>query len=126
MREVNIPKFELVNSVQRKVWLAATDKTHQFTVYNAAETAVENITGWALSWRLFKSRTDREVLLSRTVGDGITITNGAGGICQVAITDTLTAGFPEGWYWHELYRTDAGYKTPLAGGDAWLWAGDAT
>ena len=94
------------------------DRTLQFTVVDAAG-AAQAITGWALKWVLCSNQDRRTPLVSKTVGSGITITNGAGGICQVAITDDDTAtlaGAEDPKYFHELSRTDSGNEDVLAYG----------
>jgi hypothetical protein len=97
------------------------DKVLAFTVVDSAGVAV-NITGWALRWVLeLKPFPGRSTgwLVSKTVGSGISITDGAGGVCQVTIDDTDTDTFdgsdtPD--YYHELTRTDAGNEDVLAYG----------
>lgn len=103
-------------------WFTGTDHVMQHTVYDDATTpAVVNITGWALSWKLFGNKARAETaIISKAVGTGIAITNGAGGICQVTIADTDTDSLLGKTYYYELRRTDAGSETVLAYGPAEL------
>ena len=103
-------------------WFTGTDKTLQFSVVDADGTAV-NITGWALEWALYNNKDLRKgasALITRTTGAAtISITDGAGGVCQVSVTDDLTdglAGANTPLYYHELRRTDAGNEDVLAYG----------
>lgn len=101
-------------------WFIGEDKTLSFAVVDASAVAV-NITGWALEWVLRRDAGDA-ALITKTVGSGITITNGAGGLCSVAIADTDTDNLDEGGYWHALRRTDAGTETVLSFGEVVLLA----
>lgn len=105
------------------------DRTLSFTITDSAGSA-QAITGWAMQFTLTNIN-DRSgtALITKTVGSGITITNGAGGICQVAIADTDTDGLvgsdaPR--YWYELARTDAGNEDVLAYGTVVLRQGRST
>ncbi|MGK2965508.1 MAG: hypothetical protein ACSLFM_07865 [Tepidiformaceae bacterium] len=108
-------------------WFSGTDKTLEFTVVDADSVAV-NITGWALQWVL-TLKDSRTVMLTKTVGSGITITSGAAGILQVAVADTDTNDFATGrtaLYDYELRRTDAGNEDVLAYGTVVLRPGKVT
>lgn len=100
---------------------SGVDKTLQFTVVDASDAAV-NITGWALEWVLYQGVSPKKgatALITKTTSAGITITNGAGGVCQVAIADTDTDtidGDDKPGYYQELRRTDAGLEDVLAYG----------
>lgn len=95
-------------------WFTGKDKVLQFT-----DTVPSNITGWALKFVLAQNPHRTEVLVTKTTTDGITITDGAAGVCQVTIADTDTDGLPgsdDPDYFYELTRTDAGSEDVLAFG----------
>lgn len=79
------------------------------------------ITGWALEW-VMRYRPGEAALLTKTTGAGITITDGAAGICQVVVSDTDTDNMPSGKYWIALRRTDAGNERTISSGYATLRA----
>ena len=109
-------------------WFSGTDKVVQFTITDFAGVA-QNITGWALRFVLTR-RGSLTALIEKTVGAGIAITNGAGGICQVSITDTDTNNLPtyglDPAYEYELRRTDDGNEDVLAYGSVVLLQGKVT
>ncbi len=98
-------------------WFIGEDRTYEFTIYdgNSSGAAVVNITGFAFQWVLLDST--RTVLVTKTVGSGIMITDGSNGVLQVAIddtdTDSLTAATT---YYYELKRNDAGSEVVVAYG----------
>ncbi len=100
-------------------WFIGEDKILRFAVVDANAAAV-NITGWELGWVLRESAADSDSLASKSVGAGITITDGPGGICEVAITDADTDNLDPGTYVYALRRTDEGSEQVLAYGDAVL------
>ena len=100
-------------------WFIGEDRTLEFTVVDSAGTA-QNITGWALEWVLRDAPGNATALLTKTVGDGITITDGAAGRCDVAIADTDTESLSPNLLFHTLRRTDDGLETVLAFGEALL------
>lgn len=108
---------------------SGTDKVLQYTVTDSAG-AVQIITGWALRWALYAIGDRTTALITKTVGAGITITNGAGGILQVAISDddtnSLTANARTPLYDYELRRTDSGNEDVLAYGTVVLRPGKVT
>jgi len=88
-------------------WFAGEDKTFTFTIKKADESA-QDITGWTLEWELRLSRYAATSLLSKTVGSGITITNGPAGILTVALAQADTVSLKAGSYYHGLARTNGG------------------
>lgn len=101
-------------------WFLGEDKVLSFTVVDVAGAAV-NITGWAIEWVLRERQGDR-ALIEKAVGSGVTISDGPGGVCQVAVTDTDTDTLAGGRYWHALRRTDAGNEAVLSYGQVVLRA----
>lgn len=93
------------------------DQGLRFTIRNNAGAPV-NITGWAIRWRLFQAG---NIVLTKTVGSGITITDGEAGalLVQVNVNDTelLT---PARDYFYGLWRTDSGATQRLASGSVVL------
>lgn len=80
-------------------------------------------TGWALSWVLKKraSDSDENAIVTKTSGDGISVTDGANGVCLVLVSaadtdDTVKSGT----YVHELKRTDTGSERVILNGLAVL------
>lgn len=101
------------------------DKALEFTIYNDAETAIVNITGWSLSFMIkrYKSDADGAALLTKTTGSGIVISGTYNSIpatntqiATVTILDTETTGLAEGLAYYELKRMDANFETVLAYG----------
>lgn len=96
------------------------DRVLRFTVVDADGVAV-NITGWALEWVLRVVPASTAASLTKTTGGGgITITSGAGGICEVAIADADTINLGEDRYFYTLRRSDSGNEVVLAFGEFWL------
>lgn len=81
-----------------------------------APLATEDVTGWTLRFRVL-SRRSGEVLLTRTLGDGITLVSAAAGTFEVSLSATHTGTtLGEGDYRFDLWRTDAGSEARLAHG----------
>jgi len=74
-----------------------------------------NITGWTLAFSVAVGY-GATPLFTKTVGAGITITDGPNGVFDVAIADTDTDGLASGGYVWEAKRIDAGQETVLAYG----------
>lgn len=74
-----------------------------------------NITGWLLAFSVATGY-GATPLFTKTVGGGITITDGPTGVFDVAIADTDTDGLASGGYVWEAKRIDAGQETVLAYG----------
>lgn len=111
-----MPKLSPI--VSSDEFFTGKDKVLQFT-----DTTPTDITGWALKWVLALNNDRRSVLVTKTTGSGISITNGAGGVCQVTVADTDTdnlEGSEDPKYFHELSRTDAGNEDVLAYGPVTL------
>lgn len=106
-------------------WFLGEDKSLVITVYQSDGTTPQDITGWALSWRLKRklSDADASALLTKTTSSGIALTTAASGVCTVTIADTDTDDIAPDTYQHELKRTDAGQETVLLYGDCTLKRG---
>lgn len=103
-------------------WFKGEDKQLVYTIYQSDGTTAQDVTGWSLSWRLKRRKTDADAatLLTKTTSSGIALTTPASGIVTVSIADTDTDGISAGIAYHELKRTDAGAETVLTFGSAYL------
>lgn len=101
---------------QADYFFLGTDRTLQFTIYQADNVTVQDITGWTLEW-ILRGSNGAVALSKATGGNGITIVNGAAGRCDVAIADTDTEALDPGVYVHALARSNAGLEDVLTFGD---------
>lgn len=101
------------------------DKQLQFTIYNDAETAIVDISGWTLDFMLKrrKSDLDANAVLTKTSGTGIAISGVFNSnptintqVATVTILDTDTTPLTEGLCYFELKRTDPNFETVLSYG----------
>jgi hypothetical protein len=102
-------------------WFIGEDRDFQFTIYQPEpSTQVQNISGWALEWKVRKGPSDSGELLSKTTLSGITLSDPVNGVCvvHVARADTLT--LEAGTLYHTLRRTDSGSSKVLSYGPAEL------
>lgn len=84
--------------------------TLRFTVIDQddAEEDPLDISGLVLKWGLVQvdpdtgAFADSPLVLQKTTSSGITITNGPGGVCEVAIEDEDTEDLSPGTYYHQL------------------------
>ena len=115
-------KFDILEDDK---WFTNADFTVKFQILQADEVTPQNISGWNLSWIVKRRTTDADALAlfpAKTVGSGITITNGLTGLCEAFVADTDTLNARAGVYAHELKRNDPGLETPLCPGIAVLRA----
>jgi hypothetical protein len=113
-------KFDILEDDK---WFTNADFTVKFQIRQADEVTPQNITGWALSWIVKRRAADPDAMAlfpAKVTGSGITITNGAAGLCEAFVADTDTLAARAGVYAHELRRTDPGLETPLCPGMAVL------
>lgn len=73
----------------------------------------QNVTGWNFQFKLGR---DDGWTITKITGAGIAITNANSGIVQVAI-DPTDVPIPGPYFW-EFRRTDSGFQTMLAFGNA--------
>ncbi len=66
-----------------------------------------NLTGGTLTWILRQDARSGPVLLTKTIGSGITVTNAAGGLFTVALVEADTQDLA-GSYYHECVFEDSG------------------
>ena len=97
----------------------------QFTIGDAetidgavtdAQNQPRDITGWAILFTLKSGVDDASVLLEKTVGDGITITDGPGGLYEIAFTAAETAALKSREYAYSVRRTDPNAEELLTWG----------
>jgi hypothetical protein len=102
-----------------------TDHTFIHQCLNEDEDAVIEITGWALSWMIKRSRSqvDASAVLTKTTSSGIAISGTYNAdpdvntqLATVTIADTDTDALTAGSCIWELKRTDAGSETILGYG----------
>jgi hypothetical protein len=77
---------------------------------------VQNLTGFTMEWVLREAPGGGAALLTIAAA----ITDAANGICTVTIADTDTENLAPGTLFHTLRRTNAGFESALALGDAVL------
>lgn len=82
----------------------------QAVTLNCTESSATSISGWAITFtvRSYPEATG-SALITKTVGDGITLTDAANGVFQVYFDADLTPG----QYAFDIWRTDTGQETPL-------------
>ena len=107
-------------------WFVGEDKSLIYTIYKADEVTPQDVSGWALSWRLKRFKTDADVdsLLTKTTAGGEVVISGVYNvnpatntqIVTVSIVDTDTDGITPGNAYHELKRTNDQSETVLAFG----------
>lgn len=104
-------------------WHRSEARVFRFTVRDE-DNQVQSIDGWSLRWQLQNSALGSIVYITKTTeaGEGVTITDGAGGKCEVAIEADDTEDLLPDVYYHTLWRTDASTEALLARGDANLLA----
>jgi len=96
-------------------FIKGQDKSLTVAVVDDAGAAV-NIAGAAIAWVL-ATDLGGTTLVSKSVGSGITITNGPGGIFTVSLAEADTDALDNGWYYHEAQVEDtSGNKTYVTTG----------
>jgi hypothetical protein len=93
------------------------DKTLRVPIVDRTTQAAKDITGWTLSWVLSDVQGG-----SNLVTKVATVTDGAGGICEVALEAGDTASRNPGTYFYSLTRTDTGAVAVVAFGSVVLQA----
>jgi hypothetical protein len=82
------------------------DEKIEFTVYQDDGVTPLNISAGILYWIMKESRTATAALIEKeTGGQGISITDGANGKCQVDLDPADTNGLEGAKYFHELKLT---------------------
>jgi hypothetical protein len=92
-------------------WFIGEDKTLQFTIADSTGATI-NITGWQVTFKMSSSLSG-DMLFTKTVGSGITLTSPTSGILQVLSSSADTLSLAPGTYFYALRRTDTGFKAEL-------------
>lgn len=112
-----------------KRWFIGEDKTLRFTIYTTeAETAIQDVSGYALVFDLRKGVDDPTAVVSKTTEAGTITISGTYNTdpdvntqkVLVAILDSDTTALRPGEYAYSLKRTDDGSETILVTGTATL------
>ena len=86
--------------------VSGNDRTINVNVTTAAGAAVSLVGAGAIDWKVFGNLRGTTVLITKSIGSGITVTNEAGGLFSIALTATDTEPL-EGEYRHEGELTDS-------------------
>lgn len=91
----------------------------RFTITDEATGLVEDISAWEFEWKF--STSDDQAIVTKILGDGISINDGPNGIVDVTLDEatTLTEVVPascKDYYQQFLWRSDTGNEAVLAYG----------
>lgn len=100
---VTVPPFE-----KNLSQFIDTDKSFVVTVRRLDGVTPENITGWTMQFTVHAYGDPNVVYITKTVGSGITISNGPAGELTVTIDDDDVDDMVPGGYEYRLERTTAG------------------
>lgn len=103
------------------------DHVYEFPILNEAETAAVDVSGWALSWMVKKSKSHADAdasITAKTVANGKIAVAGiydsdpdaSTQVVRLTVVDTDTDALSSGTYYHELKRTGDGVETILSYG----------
>lgn len=92
------------------------DKTLQDTIYQSDGSTVQNITGWLITFVVTAYGNPEAIFITKTVGDGITLSNPTQGVLQIALGSEDTLVMRPGEYSYEIRRTGAGAESMLTYG----------
>jgi hypothetical protein len=99
-------------------WYIGDDFPFRYIVLDENEDPVD-VSGWEVRWSLREHAGDPDILITKTVGDGISLIAGSGYV-DVDVYDTDTDGMEPGTYVCSLKRTDTDVEETLAEGTAVL------
>src|SRR6185295_19810429 len=74
---------------------------------------VEDITGWSITFTVRKTFNVLPILIQKSVGSGITITDGPNGVFVIHVDSADTANLDVGAYHFDIQRTDVGNLVEL-------------
>jgi hypothetical protein len=97
--EVTDPKYAPIT--EEDEWFVGTKALFEFVIVGAGD-----MTGWGLEFVVKNAAAEEEKLISKTVGDGITITDGPNRTFRVTVDAGDTLGWRGGWYDYAVVRTD--------------------
>jgi len=93
----------------------------EFAITDSATDADKNLSGSSIRWVMVGYT--GIVVVDKSTGDGVTITNAVGGVFQVALEPADTEELPGGVYTHEAEVTDSlGNISTVATGEIMLKA----
>lgn len=104
------------NIIESDGWYAGNDLTIPFIIYEDDGSTPQNLTGFDLLYQV-KRNVDDEMLLAKSIGDGIVVDDPTTGTGELTIDAADTAGWVEGSYAHSLIRSNSPITT--------LWDGTA-
>ena len=98
------------------------DATITVTIYSdAAQTTPQNITGWSIQF-VVHGQGFATAIITKTVGNGITLTTPASGVLTITLAAADTASLIPGQYTFSIARTDTGAAANLTEGNLNLLA----
>lgn len=108
---VTVPPFE-----RNLSQFIDTDKSFKVTARNLDGATPTNITGWTATFTVHAYGDPNVVYFSKTVGTGITISNGLAGEMTIAVDDDDVDDLLPGQYEYRLERTNAGSEFVIGRG----------
>lgn len=93
-----------------------TDKSFKVTVRNLDGVTPTNIVGWTISFTVHAYKDPNVVYITKTVGSGVTISNGLAGELTVVVDDDDVDDMAPGQYEYRLERTTAGSEFVIGRG----------
>jgi hypothetical protein len=101
-------------------WVDGETQTFQWVVYQSNDRDLQDITAWSMEFRLALAEGGTsELTLPMSLPDA------THGVCQVVVTSAHVLALEPFTYWYEVWRTNAGFQTRVAFGNAHLKAGIA-
>lgn len=94
-------------------WFVGTKALFEFVIAGAGD-----MTGWGLEFVVKASAGEEKKLISKTVGDGITITDGPNRTFRVTVDAADTAGWRGATYDYAVWRTDLAQEQVVIFGPA--------
>lgn len=105
------PVSRVFNIIKEHNWFVGEDKTLQFTVYQADDVTIQNISGWTTVFEL--SQEPNTAPLFSIAG---VIVSAPNGLVDIAVPGTSTSGRTPGTFYYSFRRTNAGYGAILSHG----------
>ena len=87
--------------------MVAGDHADIVIAVTASNGVIKNLTGATIKWTLYDDANGAFVL-NKTTGGGVTVTDGPGGVCTVALVPADTLAVAPGIYYHECEVTVSG------------------
>lgn len=97
--------------------MVGEDRIFQDTIYQADGVTVQNISGWSVSFSVFRYDNPTTVFFTKTTaGGGVVLTSPLTGVLQVTVTAADTASMYPNQYEFVVQRTDTGNVLNLTRG----------